>query len=132
MIKKVKYLIFFLIFILLVNCSFDNKTGIWQGGEKEKRRISELEKQQKQILNVEKIYSLEIIENFVKYLQPKVINSYGKTEKTIPTLGNFEELSFLYDPKERVIKNNNPITNKINFFIPFCDSISISFKIHAF
>ena len=56
-----KSLVFFLIFILLSNCSFDNKTGIWGGGEKEKRRISELEKKQKQILDVEKIYSSDKI-----------------------------------------------------------------------
>ena len=56
MINK-KNLIFFLIFILLNNCSFDKKSGIWKGGEKEKRRISELEKKQKEIIDVEKIYS---------------------------------------------------------------------------
>ena len=56
MINK-KNLIFFLIFILLNNCSFDNKTGIWGDREKEKRKISELEKKQKQVLDVEKIYS---------------------------------------------------------------------------
>ena len=56
MINK-KNLIFLLIFILLNNCSLDNKTGIWSGGKKEKRRISELEKKQKQIINIEKIYS---------------------------------------------------------------------------
>jgi len=60
MINK-KNLIFFLIFILLNNCSFDNKTGIWGDSEKEKRKISELEKEQKQILDVEKIYSSEKI-----------------------------------------------------------------------
>jgi outer membrane protein assembly factor BamB len=46
-----------LIFILLVNCSFDNKTGIWSGSKKEKRRISELEKEQKQTKVVDYIYS---------------------------------------------------------------------------
>ena len=60
MINK-KNLIFFLIFILLNNCSFDNKTGIWGDSEKEKRKISELEKKQKQILDVEKIYSTDKI-----------------------------------------------------------------------
>ena len=60
MINK-KNLIFFLIFILLNNCSFDNKTGIWGDSEKEKRKISELEKKQKQILDVKKIYSSENI-----------------------------------------------------------------------
>ncbi len=56
MIKKNK-LILFLIFILLSNCSFDNKTGLWNDSEKEKRKISELEKEQKQIIDTEKIYS---------------------------------------------------------------------------
>ena len=55
--NKKKNLIFFLIFILLVNCSFDNKTGIWSGSKKEKRRISELEKKQKQTKVVDYIYS---------------------------------------------------------------------------
>ena len=55
--NKKKNLIFFLIFILLVNCSFDNKTGIWSGSKKEKRRISELEKEQKQPKVVVNIYS---------------------------------------------------------------------------
>ena len=60
MINK-KNLIFFLIFILLNNCSFDNKTGIWGDSEKEKRKISELETKQKQILDVKKIYSSDKI-----------------------------------------------------------------------
>ena len=49
MIKK-KNVIFFLIFILLVNCSFDSKSGIskriWTGEEDEKKRIAEIEKLQ--------------------------------------------------------------------------------------
>ena len=56
MIKK-KNLIYLLIFILLTNCSFDNKTGIWTGDKEEKRRISELEKKQKKIIDITKIYS---------------------------------------------------------------------------
>jgi len=51
-----KRLVFFLIFILLSNCSFDNKTGIWGGNEKEKRRISELEKKQKKIIEIKRVY----------------------------------------------------------------------------
>ena len=43
--NKKKNLIFFLFLILLNNCSFDNKTGIWDSTEKEKRRISELAKE---------------------------------------------------------------------------------------
>ena len=55
MINKTKYLIFLL--FLLVNCSFDNKTGIWDGSEKEKERISGIEKEQRKIKKVVKIYT---------------------------------------------------------------------------
>ena len=48
--NKKKNLIFFLVLILLNHCSFDNKTGIWDGNEDEKERISELEKKQSQII----------------------------------------------------------------------------------
>ena len=56
MIKK-KNLVFLLIFVLINNCSFDDKTGIWGEGKKEKRRITELEKEQRKIIDVSKIYS---------------------------------------------------------------------------
>ena len=58
---KNKKIIFFLIFILINNCSFDSKTGIWDSDEKEKIRISELEKKQKEIIDIKKIYSSEDI-----------------------------------------------------------------------
>ena len=45
--NKKKNLVFFLILILLVNCSFDTKTGIWSGEEVAKRKVAELEKEQK-------------------------------------------------------------------------------------
>jgi len=56
-IKKISIL--FIVFILLNNCSFDTKTGIWGDSAKEKFRISELEKEQKKVISVEKIYSSE-------------------------------------------------------------------------
>ena len=56
MINK-KVLILFILFTLLNNCSFDNKTGIWGDSAKEKKRISELEKEQREIIKIEKIYS---------------------------------------------------------------------------
>ena len=55
--KKIKFLIYFLTFILFVSCSFDNVTGIWGGNEEEKKRISELESEQKQKINTVIIYS---------------------------------------------------------------------------
>jgi len=47
MIKKIKYFIFFLTFVLSTNCSLDNKTGIWTGDTKEKKRFSMSEKKLK-------------------------------------------------------------------------------------
>ena len=54
-----KYLNFIIIYFLLISsCSFDNKTGIWDEGENEKRKASELEKQQRK-KEIIKIYSSE-------------------------------------------------------------------------
>ena len=61
MIKKIKYLIFFLIFILFASCSFSNKAGIWSESEKEKSRISKLEKEQKRQAEIIKVYTSEVI-----------------------------------------------------------------------
>ena len=44
--SKKKNLVFFLILILLVNCSFDTKTGIWSGTQDEKKKAVILEKEQ--------------------------------------------------------------------------------------
>ena len=40
--NKKKKLVFFLILILLVNCSFDTKTGIWTGEKTERKKGSYL------------------------------------------------------------------------------------------
>ena len=65
--NKKKNLIFFLIFFLNLNCSFDNKTGIWSGSEQERSRILELEEKQNQtdssfrkVYSSEDVYSKEI------------------------------------------------------------------------
>jgi len=59
MIQKIIYLFFFLIFTLITGCSFDDKTGIWSGTQKEKKRLSEIEKEQKKIIDIVKLYSSE-------------------------------------------------------------------------
>ena len=63
--NKKRNLIFFLLFILLLNCSFDKKTGIWSGNKKEKIRIAELKKEQEtkvvdSVFSSESVYSKEI------------------------------------------------------------------------
>ena len=68
MINK-RNLFFFLIIVLFTSCSFDNKTGIWKGSEDEKRRISDLEKNQKSIINIKKVYSSDT--SFFKELELK-------------------------------------------------------------
>ena len=79
--SKKKYLIFFFVPILLVNCSLDNKTGIWSGEEKEKKRIAELEKEQTQTIDVDKIYSSENIFSEEKVLSKKI--SLSKPKKNL-------------------------------------------------
>ena len=59
MVKKFRIFTIFLIFFFLSNCSFDNKTGIWSSEKDEKRRVSDIEKQQKSILDTVKLYSSE-------------------------------------------------------------------------
>ena len=59
MINK-KISILFIVFFLLNGCSFDSKTGIWGDAGKEKKRIAKLEKNQKEIIKVEKIYSSDV------------------------------------------------------------------------
>ena len=55
--KKISVL--FIILILLSNCSFDSKTGIWGDSAKEKKRIAKLKKEQKEIVKVETVYSTD-------------------------------------------------------------------------
>ena len=76
--NKKKNLIFFFALILLVNCSFDNKTGIWSGDKDEKRRISELEKKQGRTISTDTIYSSENIYSEEKTLVKKISLSIPK------------------------------------------------------
>ena len=73
-----KKLIFFLVLLSLNNCSFDNKTGIWSDSKKEKIRISELEKKQKEIIDVEIVYSSDSIFKNEKKLSKSIILSEPK------------------------------------------------------
>ena len=54
--KKNSIFFLILILILLANCSFDTKTGIWTGKEEEKQRIAELKKEQIRKENREQMY----------------------------------------------------------------------------
>ena len=107
--KKVSILL--ITFILLNNCSFDNKTGIWSGDKEEKERIAELERLQKQKINVVKIYTSENIylkeiaaTQNIKLSKPKTNTSW---EMSGLNLQNF--IGNLYLPKI----NNNFLKKKI-------------------
>ena len=76
--SKKKRLTFFLILILLSNCSFDTKTGIWDGTEEEKEKISELEKEQRKIIDTYKVYSSENIYSKEIFLARDIILSKPK------------------------------------------------------
>ena len=100
MINK-KNFIFFSIFVLLISCSFDNKTGIWGDSEKERKKIALLEQEKKQIIGTEKIYSFENI--FTEEIPlKKIINlSEPKRNKSWNTLGlnNQNFLGNIYLPR---------------------------------
>ena len=70
--NKSNILGFFLIFIFLANCSFDDKTGIWSGDKYDKKRITELNKENKQKPKISKIYSSENIFSEEKTLIGKI------------------------------------------------------------
>ena len=75
MIKK--KIIFFLISVTLFNCSFDHKTGIWDGSKSEERRLAKLEKEQKNTRNSNtfKIFSSDSIYNEEVILKEEVVLS---------------------------------------------------------
>jgi len=109
--KKIKYFFFIITLGFLVNCSFDNKTGIWSGDKEEKERIAELERSQKQKINVVKIYTSENIylkeiaaTQNIKLSKPKTNTSW---EMSGLNLQNF--IGNLYLPKI----NNNFLKKKI-------------------
>ena len=130
-----KSLVFFLIFILLSNCSFDNKTGIWGGSEKEKRRISELEKEQKQIIDIERVYSSEDIYNDEIPLTKGISLSKSKKNQSWQMSGlnhqNFLGNIYLSGTdniflKKKIGKNKFSISNIASSILAFKNNIILS------
>ena len=105
-----KLIFFFLIYLLNVGCSFNNITGIWTGSESEKKRISEIEREQKSVLQRVKIYSTENIYNkdfnlLINLNRNYLYSSYKMEKDTL-----VEKISTrFYNKKENLIKfsNNN-------------------------
>ena len=117
--KKTKYLFFFILFNLILGCSFDTKTGIWKGSEEEKMRASEIEERQRSVIDVVKIYSSE--DYFKKEISPQknVVLTSPKKNSSWPmpglnnqnTTGNF----FLNGIKINFLKKKIG-KNKFSFF----------------
>ena len=85
--KKFKYLNSFTLIFFLFSCSFDSKTGIWSGGEDEKRRIVQLEEDQKNPLIVKVFSSSDI---YLKEIIPQ-----KKIKLSIPKKNTSWEMSNL-------------------------------------
>ena len=97
--KRIIY--FLLFFFILNNCSFDNKTGIWSGSEDEQKKISEIERQQKEIIDVVKVFSsdntlLQEVELNRNNILSKPIKNF---EWLMPGLNNQNFLGNIYLPK---------------------------------
>jgi outer membrane protein assembly factor BamB len=130
-----KSLVFFLIFILLSNCSFDDKTGIWGGSEKEKKRISELEKEQRQIIDIERVYSSENIYNDEIPLTKGISLSKSKKNQSWQMSGlnhqNFLGNIHLFGTdnvflKKKIGKNKFTISNIASSILAFKNNIILS------
>ena len=145
--NKKKNLVFFSILILLVNCSFDHKTGIWTGGETEKKRVIELEKEQIKKKNTEKIYSIGNEYSLEKTLTKKIILSKPKKNSSweMPGLNQQNFLGNIYLSgidnrflKKKIGKNifslskttASPLIYKNNIFLS--DNKGTIFNINAF
>ena len=85
--NKKKYLIFLFLLFLIPNCSFDTKTGIWSGAEREKKRIIELEREQTKETNRRKVYSSTSSFFIEKNLTKKIKLSKPKNPESWVTSG---------------------------------------------
>ena len=75
---KKKNIIFFLILFFLNNCSFDNKTGIWDGKKDEDKRVADLEIDNNKIVNVEKVYSSQLTYSKEIKIEKNIVLSKAK------------------------------------------------------
>ena len=126
--NKKKNLVFFLILILLVNCSFDHTTGIWSGTENEKKRVVEIEKKQIREKNIEKIYSIGNVYSLEKTLTKKIILSKPKKNSSWKMSGlnqqNFLGNIYLSGIDNKFLKKKN--WKKYIFFVKnYCLALNL-------
>ena len=77
-VNKYNNLIILFFFIFLTNCSVVDPVGIWKSSEKEIKRVADLEKKQKEIINTETIFSSDNIFSEEKNLNTKIVLSKPK------------------------------------------------------
>ena len=103
MIKKIKYLVFFLIFLIFFNCSFDNKTGIWNGGKEEKESVfSKYSTTKKSIESNQK--------NDKNKLSPgsKLQDSFDKFQPSIQENQNTQKKQYILESRQNIQKVKTP------------------------
>ena len=131
--KKITY--FLLIFFLLSNCSFDDKTGIWSGSEDELKKISEIEKQQKEIIDVVKVFSSDnLLLKEITLNRSIVLSDPIKNSEWVMTgLNNKNFLTNIYLPKadnillkKKVGKNKFSIAKNVTSVIIYKKNIILS------
>ncbi len=130
-----KKIIIFSILLLLNNCSFDNKTGLWKDSEEEKRRVLELEQKQKEVIKVEKIYSSETKFEIEKTLNKEVVISEPKQVSSwrMPGQNLSNLLGNIYLPsidniflKKKIGKDKFPNYKSVSPILTFEDNIIFS------
>ena len=134
--KLLKNKIFLIVIFFFINsCSFDSKTGIWSGGEDEKKRISDLEKKQKSVIKFENVYLSDDV-----FLEELTLNQSIKLPKAILNrswlmsgLNNQNFLSNIYLSsinntflKKKIGKNKFSISKRSSSILTFNDNILIS------
>ena len=124
-----------MILILVSSCSFDNKTGIWGDSEKEKKKIADLEKKQKEIIEVEEIFSSEIVFSKEVSLTKNIILSKAKKniEWTTSNLNNQNFLGNIYlidiqnkSLKKKIGKNKFSLHSNISTILAHAGNLIFS------
>ena len=126
---------FFLILVLLSNCSFDDKTGIWGDSKKEKEKIADLERKQKEIIEVEQIYSSENVFSEEVSLSKNIILSEPKEnlEWSTANLNNQNFLGNIYltgiqnkSLKKKIGKNKFSMHNNVTTILSHTNNLIFS------
>jgi len=117
-----------------VSCSF-HKSGIWTGDKKEKKKVSELEKEQRRIIDVVKIYTSESFYSkeipavkSISLTEPKTNSSWKMSGLNLQNfVGNIylsgTDNIFL---KKKIGKNKFSISNIESSILAFKNNIILS------